>query len=45
MEMYEMAITVALHTVWYVNPVAKGARETFHVRFERRMALDNDNGN
>jgi len=39
-EMYELAISDADHSFFYVNLVAKQKNDMFYMRFDHKMVLD-----
>ena len=40
LEMYETAIDAEPHSFWFVNLVAKDARDMFHIRLDSKIVVD-----
>jgi hypothetical protein len=40
--MYETALSDEDHSFWYINMVAKQKQDMFHIRFEHKMLLEDD---
>ena len=40
--MYETAISDEDHSFWYINMVAKKTEDMFHIRFEHKMQLEDE---
>ncbi len=41
-QMYETAISDEDHSFWYINMVAKKKEDMFHIRFEHKMQLEDE---
>jgi hypothetical protein len=44
-QMYETALSHEPHSFWYINMVAKAKQDMFHIRFEHKMLLDDEEEN
>jgi len=40
--MYETALSDKDHSFWYINMVAKRKQDMFHIRFEHKMMLEDE---